>query len=273
MFVWWNFLPDWLCALTLLFVSFLLHYYIPAYQTIPDPSNNALSSTTMSLSIMVMLAACLPLVVVIAYHVYASAVRSLDDYDSMFNIRRMRRELIKFNDDASLHLAIDLHHMALAVISTLAITAILVESLKPALGFQRPDFYLRCSSIVDNECIGNEREIQDGRRAFPSAHASYLFGTHLIVFQYLYTRLYCNQMVKVAIALSPIFIAMHLALEQYRSYNSYLRDVVGGIALGSLVSLVVFRLYYYPIGHNEVGIKGLIVVSEEGEALQEQVVV
>jgi diacylglycerol diphosphate phosphatase/phosphatidate phosphatase len=65
----------------------------------------------------------------------------------------------------------------------LGFTISVTEFLKLSVGRLRPDFLSRCAPDLLNVCTGNSKTVADGRKSFPSGHASISFyATAFLVF-------------------------------------------------------------------------------------------
>ncbi|KAJ3189521.1 hypothetical protein HDU85_003152 [Gaertneriomyces sp. JEL0708] len=71
----------------------------------------------------------------------------------------------------------DLHRFMLALIFTLLATKLVVDCLKQWVGRLRPDFLDRCAwDDTIQACTGDAGLVLEGRRSFPSGHASTSFA-------------------------------------------------------------------------------------------------
>eukprot|EP00002_Diphylleia_rotans_P014773 TRINITY_DN2873_c0_g4_i3.p1 TRINITY_DN2873_c0_g4~~TRINITY_DN2873_c0_g4_i3.p1 ORF type:complete len:236 (-),score=42.83 TRINITY_DN2873_c0_g4_i3:428-1135(-) len=64
----------------------------------------------------------------------------------------------------------------LGIFYATTLTTIITNIIKISYGKLRPDFLDRCQPDENSVCTGDEDEIREGRKSFPSGHASYSFA-------------------------------------------------------------------------------------------------
>jgi membrane-associated phospholipid phosphatase len=101
-------------------------------------------------------------------------------------------------------------------------------------------------------CTGPAKLIQDGRKAFPSGHASLSFASLL------YTSLYLSAVLKiynrpewrptsllsVALTLAPVVLAAFIALSRVIDFRHSAYDIFWGSFLGSVIAWWSYRHYF-----------------------------
>lgn len=102
---------------------------------------------------------------------------------------------------------------------------------KVMVGRPRPDFFYRCfpDGIGTDplKCTGAERSVMDGRKSFPSGHASFAFASMVLATMYLARRLNIFQRenrgdsLKLCFSLSPIFLAAVVAISRTCDYHHH----------------------------------------------------
>ncbi|CAH2034634.1 unnamed protein product, partial [Iphiclides podalirius] len=122
--------------------------------------------------------------------------------------------------------------------------AVTTEALKLAVGRPRPDFFYRCypDGVVtaDRRCTGDEREVADGRKSFPSGHSSFAFCSLG------YLALFLRRMARRAPPLvRPIPFAMAAIISATRVCDNrhHWQDVAAGALIGLLVAHFSFERY------------------------------
>ncbi|CAI5495500.1 unnamed protein product [Closterium sp. Naga37s-1] len=79
---------------------------------------------------------------------------------------------------------VDIHHSVLGLLFAFFSTILITDALKVSVGRPRPDFFIRCfpsgvpvySSSGNALCNGNPSIVSEGRKSFPSGHASVSFS-------------------------------------------------------------------------------------------------
>ncbi|CAH1155210.1 unnamed protein product [Phaedon cochleariae] len=132
------------------------------------------------------------------------------------------------------------------------INGILTTTLKLTLGRPRPNFFHRCfpdgyGTDIDN-CTGEYHGMLDGRKSFPSAHASFAFTCMV------YLTLHINKLIdlkKVRVCrgilmflmMVPILLATLIAVSRCADYHHHYTDVIGGAILGTSIAVLTQNIY------------------------------
>lgn len=103
--------------------------------------------------------------------------------------------------------------------------------LKNLIGRPRPDFYFRCfpDGLANDrlECTGRRARVMEGRKSFPSGHASFSFASMVFVTLYLSGKLQVfnsngrGNSLKLIIILAPILIATTIAASRTCDYHHH----------------------------------------------------
>ncbi|KAG5882436.1 hypothetical protein JTB14_025242 [Gonioctena quinquepunctata] len=132
------------------------------------------------------------------------------------------------------------------------INGVFTSTLKVNIGRPRPNFFLRCfpdgyGTNLD-ECTGEYQGLMDGRKSFPSGHASFAFTSMV------YLTLHLRKLVDlkkprflrgiiIFLMFMPILSAMLIAVSRVTDYHHHFSDIIGGAILGSTIAYIVQDLY------------------------------
>lgn len=121
------------------------------------------------------------------------------------------------------------------------------------VGRLRPDFLARClPEVTESGSVickqANRYLVEEGRRSFPSGHASTSFaGLSFIAFFLAgQLRIYDGtaMALKLAACSSPIVLAIAVTVSRVIDYRHHWHDVAAGGALGLLITLITYPLYF-----------------------------
>ena len=138
--------------------------------------------------------------------------------------------------------------LALSLMVTVQVTTL----VKAIVGRPRPDFLDRCKPdprIVDRiVCQGITAVVNEGRKSFPSGHASSSFAGLGYVGFFLAGQLSIydgrGQAYRLLIALLPFLVAAYVGLTRIVDYRHHWQDVLGGAILGTVVAYLSYRVYF-----------------------------
>lgn len=132
------------------------------------------------------------------------------------------------------------------------INGIFTASLKLAVGRPRPNFFRRCFpdgyGTNINECTGIFRRIMDGRKSFPSGHASFSFTCLIYMLLHLKKIIdlrkprFGRGIIIFAMSLLPLGASL-VAASRTADYHHHYSDVLAGAVLGSTVAYAVHCCY------------------------------
>ncbi|XP_055903340.1 phospholipid phosphatase 5 isoform X2 [Eupeodes corollae] len=130
----------------------------------------------------------------------------------------------------------------------------LTSLLKVSVGRPRPDFLQRCfpDGIIGDfdHCTGDVHVVNEGRKSFPSGHSSMAFSSLGFMFYYLAGKLHVfNERGRASgwrllLAISPLIVAVVVAVSRTCDYHHHWEDVVVGSLLGICVSYLCYRNYF-----------------------------
>ncbi|XP_017222188.2 putative lipid phosphate phosphatase 3, chloroplastic isoform X1 [Daucus carota subsp. sativus] len=155
----------------------------------------------------------------------------------------------------------DLHHSILGLLSAVLITGVLTDSIKNAVGRPRPDFFWRCfpdgKELYDQfgnvVCHGITNEIREGRKSFPSGHASWSFAGLGFLSLYLAGKLKAfdqkGNVAKICIVLLPLLAAALVCVSRVDDYWHHWQDVFVGGLLGLVMATICYLQFFPPPYH------------------------
>jgi diacylglycerol diphosphate phosphatase/phosphatidate phosphatase len=151
----------------------------------------------------------------------------------------------------------DPYFAIMGLIICVLLTGVITNIIKNSGGRLRPDFLARCQ-WNGTDCTGDPKVIKDGRKSFPSGHASmsaaglaylaFYFGGKMMMFDG-HGRYW-----KVAIFFVPMLGAILVALSRVSDYRHHPTDVLAGWLLGLFFAYFTYRQYYPPLNSSDPGI-------------------
>jgi len=169
------------------------------------------------------------------------------------------------------------HQFILTLATAVGLTIGFVDFSKALFGRFRPDFLSRCNidySKVDeivastysigglpvgenrlfdlSICSNNNTKVLDeGRRSFPSGHASSSFSSFMILSLFIAGRLrvFNNRFCIWRLLLSslPLFGAIYIVSTRYQDNLHHWSDLLAGTIIGCLISVIVYHFFYPPL--------------------------
>ena len=155
------------------------------------------------------------------------------------------------------------HSLAICTAEANFLAMVLTDPLKNFAGRMRPDYVSRLveyadfdpnnvsQEVYDTICDMTDHVIVDGRKSFPSGHASITFAGWTVAALFVFTRLF-NGNAKVmtfppaavlAVAINGIVPAI-VAVSRTRDYRHNYGDVLAGAVLGVLCGFTAFVMHF-----------------------------
>lgn len=151
--------------------------------------------------------------------------------------------------------------------------------MKLTVGRPRPDYFYRCfpDGVMNSDmnCTGDERDVFDGRKSFPSGHSSFSFATLGFLSFYLMAKLKIfndegrGKSYRLIISFLPLVLAMLIgnnticnkincvvnnsfhtlfaAISRTCDYHHWKEDVIVGSLIGLSIAWLSYRQYFPPL--------------------------
>jgi len=134
-----------------------------------------------------------------------------------------------------------------AILATASLTYAVVETAKVWFGGLRPDFLSRCEwDPIYGKCTGDEKLINDGRKSFPSGHATYSFSAMTLLTCVLFHK--SAQMRRsfftALLYLLPLVWAVRICVTRWWENRHGAMDLVAGTILGTAIAMFCYHIFY-----------------------------
>eukprot|EP00252_Welwitschia_mirabilis_P020202 TRINITY_DN4900_c0_g1_i1.p1 TRINITY_DN4900_c0_g1~~TRINITY_DN4900_c0_g1_i1.p1 ORF type:complete len:306 (+),score=37.85 TRINITY_DN4900_c0_g1_i1:238-1155(+) len=158
----------------------------------------------------------------------------------------------------------DLHHAILGLLFSVLMTAVITDSIKDAVGRPRPDFFWRCFPDGNEKydpftqgviCSGNDADIKEGHKSFPSGHTSWCFAGLGYLSLYLAGKINLfdrrGHAAKLCVVFLPLLIAALVGVSRVDDYWHHWQDVFAGGLIGFTMATLCYRQFFPAPYHSE----------------------
>lgn len=150
----------------------------------------------------------------------------------------------------------------LAYTLSLGLSGVTTNLMKICVGRPRPDFFFRCFpnglGNFEMSCTGDKDVILEGRKSFPSGHASLAFASFTVTSFYLLAKLRALNSVsgrirthRTLLGIIPIVVALLIAISRTCDYHHHWQDVSVGALIGLVAGTFSYHQQYPTVWHPE----------------------
>jgi len=150
---------------------------------------------------------------------------------------------------------------------SIPLNGFITDVIKLAVGRPRPDFMSRCwpdgnipkdafsTTTPHLNCTGDPFEVTEGRKSFPSGHASFAFNCWGFLFLYVSGKIgtfsqnsiSSSHSLKLVVSLVLLLIPTVICISRTADYHHHWQDVTVGSMLGLAIVWTVYLQYFPPI--------------------------
>lgn len=166
----------------------------------------------------------------------------------------------------------DVHAALCVYFVACGLTMFLTNTIKFYCGRFRPNFYDLCGFNKDTlECEGDEGDVKNSQRSFPSGHSSLAFSSMAVLSLYFLGKVGIQRGLAMVscpalhnipfpslgkkllslLAVSPMILAFFIAASRVHEFYHHPADVVAGALIGSVCALFAHGLWYVGIAKLE----------------------
>lgn len=143
----------------------------------------------------------------------------------------------------------------LAYSLAVGLNGFITDCMKITVGRPRPDYFWRCfpDGVVNDamNCTNpNYREVIQGRKSFPSGHASFAFLSFGFIAFYFMGKLKIfnedgrGSGTRLSFCLAPLMVAVLISISRTCDYHHHYTDVIAGAIIGIAIAYLCYRQYY-----------------------------
>jgi len=152
----------------------------------------------------------------------------------------------------------EIHHGVLSFCASFYVQDLVVSMVKNLVGRFRPDFLDRCKyDLIRHMCTGNPDIVDEGRRSFPSGHASSAFccGVFLFLFFAGKNRTFAgvpfpthgitqSKLLRACLAGWPLLLAAYIAISRWEDHAHHPSDILVGSLTGGFIATVGYLMWW-----------------------------
>eukprot|EP01028_Stygiella_incarcerata_P014282 TRINITY_DN92_c0_g1_i3.p1 TRINITY_DN92_c0_g1~~TRINITY_DN92_c0_g1_i3.p1 ORF type:complete len:276 (-),score=36.64 TRINITY_DN92_c0_g1_i3:159-986(-) len=144
----------------------------------------------------------------------------------------------------------DLHNAVLGLFTSVCLAEVITDFTKLGAGRLRPDF-------LDRLDHGSSTRLE-GRKSFPSGHATMAFASMMFVSLYLMgkmrvmssTRRRSPLFAEAIVPLFPLILAFFVAISRVVDYRHHFSDILAGAVIGSAVAVYLYLMSFESLMSN-----------------------
>jgi len=150
----------------------------------------------------------------------------------------------------------DLHHAILGLFYAYLLTGVITDSIKVGVGRPRPNFFWRCfpdgqdfyDDLSNVICYGDDKDVREGHKSFPSGHTSLSFAGLGFLSLYMAGKLQTfdrkGHICKLCVVFFPLLAAALVGVSRVDDYWHHWTDVFAGGLIGITVSFFCYHQFF-----------------------------